>query len=99
MLRSLDKIKTFNDPEYINIPVRQRIAMNYIDDFREEEFYAMADLIGEWGGVSSFLTSVLIFRFHRNNSKSKKPHLLRHGFIKLCFFITFSQSSEQPLQS
>ena len=47
MLRSLDKIKTFNDPEYISIPVRQRIAMNYIDDFREEEFYAMADLIGE----------------------------------------------------
>jgi hypothetical protein len=47
MLRSLEKIKTFNDPEYISIPVRQRIAMNYIDDFRAEEFIAMADLIGE----------------------------------------------------
>jgi hypothetical protein len=47
MLRSLDKIKIFNDPEYRIIPVRERIALNYIDNFRAEEFTAMADLIGE----------------------------------------------------
>jgi hypothetical protein len=43
----LEKIKIFNDPEYRSIPVRDRIAMNYIDNFRAEEFTAMADLIDE----------------------------------------------------
>jgi hypothetical protein len=47
MLRSLEKIKIFNDPEYRNIPVRERIALNYIDNFRAEELTAMAELIGE----------------------------------------------------
>jgi hypothetical protein len=47
MLRSLERIKIFNDPEYRSIPVRERIALNYIDNFRAEEFTAMADLIGE----------------------------------------------------